>query len=146
MSDKLIDLNFQTFELCEQGALRGLSRRKPLTRTPMFDQCRTVQPQPLDMKSAGRRQVTQRAIFFWRNMKARVIAQRMKNAARAAGPPVIAFEFVAGVAGVNQVIQVFRAAMSARLKMIDAQQRADIRFAHAAITAGRVEKFTQLGT
>lgn len=141
---KLIDLIFKLFKSFEKGALLVLRRCQPLTGTPMFEQCRPVKPKFLDVKSAGRRQAAQRGVSFLRDVTTHVITQRMKNAARAAGTPVIAFEFIAGVAGINQVIQRRRTAVNARLKMIGRQQRAGIRFTHAAVAAGVAEKFAQL--
>ena len=99
-------LRFQHGELLQEPLpfLLPDAPARPLV-TPLY-QRRAVQAQPFDQEFAFGGQTFRNAVVSAGQMKREIIASRMEQTRLPIGRPKIAFEFVAGVASVNQIVEV----------------------------------------
>lgn len=83
-------------------------------------------------------QSNKRAIFLFVIMESEVVDQRMEKAQIRLHPPLVAFEFITGMATVDQIIETILSAMNAGQKVVNGHFRAYIGFTNAAIPAPKV--------
>ena len=116
-------------------------QRNPIL--PVGNQAGSIEMQPPDMECACLGPRIQQATLARNDMGSDILVQRMKNPVQSRRIPVVAFKFIAGVTGVDEVPEVVRAAVRYRLKMILRQFGADIALTYSAIRASKSKYLAQ---
>ena len=76
-----------------------------------------------------------RSVVLFTEVVCHIIEERIEEAQVGLGAPVVCFEFVAGVAAVNEIIGIVIATLELRLNVVNRQLRSRIGFADTAVRA-----------
>jgi hypothetical protein len=106
--------------------------------TTVCHQFAAIEPQTPDMKCACICQRAQCAIVHCGDMLGDVIPARMEDTAHRFRLPAVAFELVAGMTTVDQVVECIASAQGTRLKMVYGQLRANVGLTNPALAATEV--------
>lgn len=104
----------------------------------MGDEFGAVEMQNTQMVGSAVREGKKHSVILFTEMLSHVIEERIEEAQVWLGAPVISFEFVAGMAAINEIIGIVIAALMLRLNVVNRQLRSYIRFADTTVRAAVV--------
>jgi hypothetical protein len=98
-------LFFQLLEASEETGLGLAGQLQETAFTAVGDERLTIEAQLLDVKRSRLGPCQERSVLLFDPMRRQFIAERVEDAERGVGLPVIALEFVTGVAAVDPVLR-----------------------------------------